>query len=55
VCLRWGDGRIIGAAFHPEPIEPVDEPDLDAVLNRKVGELTVEELAEALARIWEEA
>lgn len=48
-----GDGPIIGTPFRPEQLEP--QPELEAVLDRKVGELTVEELAEALARIREEA
>lgn len=44
-----GDGQLIAATFRPERIElPQGETDLD---NRKVGELTIEELAEALARI----
>jgi hypothetical protein len=43
------DGKLIGAPYRRERIEePQDETDLD---NRKVGELTIEELAEALARV----
>jgi integrase len=42
------DGKLIGAPYRSERIESQDEADLD---NRKVGELTIEELAEALARI----
>jgi hypothetical protein len=43
------DGKLIGAPYRRERIEePQGETDLD---NRKVGELTIEELAEALARI----
>jgi integrase len=43
------DGKLIGAPYRRDRIEkPQGETDLD---NRKVGELTIEELAEALARI----
>jgi hypothetical protein len=43
------DGKLIGAPYRTERIEEAEEQsDLD---ERKVGELTIEELAEALARI----
>jgi hypothetical protein len=43
------DGKLIGAPYRNERIEEAEEQsDLD---ERKVGELTIEELAEALARI----
>ena len=42
------DGKLIGAPYRSERIESQDGADLD---NRKVGELTIEELMEAMARV----
>jgi integrase len=42
------DGKLIGAPYRSERIESQDGADLD---NRKVGELTIEELMEAMAYV----